>query len=60
VEAPDSQRESMLEGGNLKQLKQLGFNRILDPYSIGAEKAQNILQVAENKGWIPGMDSNHD
>jgi hypothetical protein len=47
-------------GGNQKQLKQLGFNRILDPYSIGTEKAQNILQVAEKKGWLPGMDSNHD
>ena len=50
----------MLEGGNQKQLKQLGFNRIWDPYSIGTEKAQNILQVAETKGWLPGMDSNHD
>ena len=58
--APDSQRESMLECGNQEQLKQLGFNRIWDPYSIGTEKAQNILQVAENKGWLPGMDSNHD
>jgi hypothetical protein len=47
--AQDSQRESMLEDGNLKQLKHLGFNRILDPYGIGTEKAQNILQVAENK-----------
>jgi len=47
--APDSQRESMLECGSQKQLKQLGFNRIWDPYSIGTEKAQNILQVAETK-----------
>ena len=51
--APDSQLESMLEDGNQKQLKQLGLNRIRDPYSIGTEKAQNILQVAENKGWLP-------
>jgi hypothetical protein len=29
--------------GNQKQMKQLGFNRILDPYSIGTENAQNIL-----------------
>ena len=50
----------MLECGNQKQLKQLGFSQIWDPYSIGTEKAQNILQVAENKGWLPGMDSNHD
>ena len=55
--APDSQRESMLECGNQKQLKPLGFNRILDPYSIGTEKAQNILQVAENKGWLPTLDA---
>jgi hypothetical protein len=50
----------MLEDGNQKQLKQLGFKRIWNPYSIGTEKAQIILQVAENKGWLPGMDSNHD
>ena len=28
---------------NQKQIKQLGFNRIWDPYSIGTENAQNIL-----------------
>jgi hypothetical protein len=33
----------MLEDGNQKQLKPLGFNRIWDPYSIGTEKAQNIM-----------------
>jgi hypothetical protein len=44
----------MLEDGNQKQLKQLGFNRIRDPYRIGTEKAQNILQVVENNGWLPG------
>jgi hypothetical protein len=33
----------MLEDGNQEQLKQLGFNRILDPYSIGTENAQKIL-----------------
>jgi hypothetical protein len=46
--------------GNQKQLRQLAFNRIWDPYSIGTEDAQNILYVAETKGWLPGMDSNHD
>jgi hypothetical protein len=58
--APDSQLESMLGDGNQEQIKHFGFNRIWDPYSIGTEKAQNTLQVAENKGWLPGMDSNHD
>jgi hypothetical protein len=29
--------------GNQKKIKRLGFNRILDPYSIGTENAQNIL-----------------
>ena len=47
--APDSQRESKLEGGNQKQKKQLAFNRIRDPNNIGTEKAQNILQVAEKR-----------
>jgi hypothetical protein len=47
--APDSQRESMLEDGNQKQLKRLGFNRIWDPCSIGTENAQNTLQVVEKK-----------
>jgi hypothetical protein len=41
--AQDSQRESMLEAGNQKQLKQLDFIRICDPSSIGTENAQNIL-----------------
>jgi hypothetical protein len=47
----------MLEDGNQKQLKQFGFNRIWDPYSIGTEKAQNTPQVAENKGWLPFVDA---
>jgi len=41
--ALDSQRESMLEGGNKKQLKQLStswdVNRNSDSYSIGTEMA---------------------
>jgi hypothetical protein len=41
--APDSKRESMLECGNQKQPKQLGFKRIWNPNSIGTEKARNTM-----------------
>jgi hypothetical protein len=51
--AQDSQQESMFECGNQRQIERLGLNRIWHPYSIGTEKAQDIPQVAENKGWLP-------
>jgi hypothetical protein len=54
----ESERESMLGSGIQKELKQLttlkNVDETGDSYSTGTEIAPEILQVVENKGWLPG------